>query len=374
MKRVLVTGASNIGKAGVATIVYKWGQQFDPSAVVYDYLMQRGLPDKEYQDAIEKKGGKIYTLNEDVGMFGIIRWITHIVESHGYETIHINSDSAYIATAYIYAAKRGGIKNIYVHSHCTQIDANSNLTRLVKTILHKICMPYVCGNSKRYLACSELAGQWMFGNRNVRSGKYQTIYNGVEPERYRFDVNVRLKYRESFGLEDKTVIANIGRFSYQKNHSLLIDIFNKYLQNNRNSILMLIGDGELKNDIERDVRDKGISEHVMFLGIRNDVPALLSAMDVLVMPSRFEGLPVTMVEAQMASLPCVVSSNITQEAKFTENVVYVNGCDTGEWSKAIMEEVGKSTTDVREMSWDQLNKSHFNIKIAANELADILVG
>ena len=123
MKRVLVTGAANIGKAGVATIVYKWGQHFDSNVIIYDYLMQRGLPEEKYVKAIAENGGIIYTMPlGSHSAFSIIKWVEDIVRTNNYEIIHINSDSAYVAAAYIYAAKRGGIKKIYVHSHCTIID------------------------------------------------------------------------------------------------------------------------------------------------------------------------------------------------------------------------------------------------------------
>ena len=194
MKRVLVTGAANIGKAGVATIVYKWGQHFDSNVIIYDYLMQRGLPEEKYVKAIAEKGGIIYTMPlGSHSAFSIIKWVEDIVRTNNYEIIHINSDSAYVAAAYIYAAKRGGIKKIYVHSHCTKIDDSNVLRRTFKTIAHKICVQYVCHNTNRYLACSKLAGTWMFGKKNVSTHKYCTIYNGVEVQKYIFDETVDLK-------------------------------------------------------------------------------------------------------------------------------------------------------------------------------------
>lgn len=370
MKRVLVTGAANIGKAGVATIIYKWGQQFDSRALIYDYLMQRGAPDVYYQNKIYEKGGRIFVKEDgNLSIFYVIRWIIQIIRDHKYKTIHINSDSAYIAAAYIWAAKKADIEHIYVHSHCTQIDSNNPFIRILKTIFHKLCMPYVSANSDMYLACSELAGIWMFGKSNVHSSKYKTIYNGVEPELYRFDPIIRQKYRKELGLEGKVTLCNIGRFSYQKNHKKLIDIFSAYEQKNPESILVLVGAGELEKSIKCYVGEKNLNSKVLFLGLRNDVPALLSAMDVMVMPSRFEGLPVTMVEAQMASLPCVVSSNITQEAKFTDIVKYIDGYDVDGWCCAI----DSSIREREKCDFEAGNNSKFNIKNAATELASILM-
>lgn len=370
MKRVLVTGASNIGKAGVATIVYKWGQAFSENEIVYDYLMQRGLPELKFQKAIQNKGGRMFTMNNrKKGILRTFKWIETIMKKEKYEVLHINSDSSYIAAAYIHAAKKAGIKNIYVHSHCTQIDDIIFLRRNVKTFLHRLCRPYVCKNTKMFLACSKMAGIWMFGKKSVESSRYKTIYNGVEVDKYLFREDIRKQYRKDLRIEDKFIIGCVGRFSYQKNHIFLLEIFAEYIKKNSNSLLMLVGSGELYNELKKKVLKLGIEEKVMFLGLRNDIPQLLSVMDVMVMPSKFEGLPVTMVEAQMASLPCVVSGNITREAKFTENVAYVEDFCLENWTNAI--ETMRNYE--RYQNREEREMSSFNIVKAAGELSEILL-
>lgn len=368
MKRVLVTGAAKIGKAGVATIVYKWGQYFNNQNLVYDYLMQSGLPDDCYAEAIYRKGGRIYTMEHKGGVLTVINWVEGIVKNNHYETIHINSDSAYIAAAYIYAARKGGIKNIFVHSHCTQIDDNRMLIRGLKIAAHKICMPYVRKNTVMYFACSEIAGEWMFGNGIEKTRKYKTIYNGVERENYLFNEETRKQYRRELGLEDCVVVGNIGRFSFQKNHNFLIDVFCDLYKENRDYRLVLVGTGELEKELKDKVKRKGIEENVLFLGQRNDVPELLSAMDILVMPSKFEGLPITMVEAQMASLPCVISENITREAKFIDEVEYLPLGNIDLWVNSVK----KYSGIVRRNIFVPKDTS-FDIHTAAHELEEILM-
>jgi len=369
VKRVLVTGAANIGKAGVATIVYKWGQQFDKEKVVYDYLMQRGLPEKCYQRAIAEKGGKIFTMHEAGGFLSIIKWVSKVVKENTYKTIHINADSAYIAAAYIYAAKKGGIENIYVHSHCTQIDDNRKIIRFAKYIAHQLCIPYVKRNTAKYLACSKVAGQWMFGNISSGKKEYKTIYNGVEADRYYYDRDVRERKRKELGVGENYVIGNIGRLSFQKNQMYLVEMFKSFHALHPRSVLLIVGDGELKSELQAQIKSLGLEEAVMLLGQRNDVTELLSAFDVLVMPSRFEGLPVTMVEAQMASLPCVVSSNITKEAKFTDNVAFVDGWNKRDWIDSIEEIMDSS----RPYHKETLNESIFNAPNASMELQSIFL-
>lgn len=368
--RILVTGAASIGKAGVATIVYKWGQEFDSSKVVYDYLMQKGLPDQYYLDAIAQKGGRVFTMkNANGNQLSTVRWVGKIVKENNYEIMHINTDTAYIAAAYIYAAKKGGIRHIFVHSHCTQVDDNNKIRRSIRTILHKLAVPYVCKNTEKFLACSKIAGDWMFGKSNVESDKYQTIYNGVAVEQYLFNETIRNKYRRRMGLEEKIVIGNVGRFSYQKNHEFLIKMFAEYVKAEDKAVLVLVGNGELESRLKTLVKELSIAYKVLFLGVRNDIPALLSMFDILVMPSRFEGLPVTMVEAQMADLPCVVSGNITTEAKFTPKVEYVSGFNYNDWIKAIESMRNRK----RRVNAEEKTQSSFNIRKASVELQSILL-
>ena len=369
VKRVLVTGAAKIGKAGVATIVYKWGQHFDSDTVVYDYLMQSGLPDAKYQRAIKNKEGVIYTFSGKKTIINIIHWVTTVIKDNDYKILHINSDSAYVAAAYIYAAKKAGIEKIYVHSHCTQIDDSNDVCRAIKTVLHKICMPYVCANTNMYLACSKIAGEWMFGKRNVHTDKYRTIYNGVEVKDYLYNTDVRESIRDTLNLKDKYVLANIGRLSFQKNQKYLITLFAKYHDINPNSMLFIVGEGELLDQLKNMVSQLNLQDAVVFMGVRNDVSLLLSAFDVLVMPSRFEGLPVTMVEAQMADLPCVVSGNITREAKFTANVQYVENWEIDSWIAAIE----NAKLFKRKRSEEEKASSKFNIINASKALQEVLI-
>lgn len=370
MKRILVTGAYNIGRAGVATIVYKWGQAFNQDKIVYDYLMQRGLPEEKYQEAIKNKGGKIYTREGGVNnLLAVIKWVKEIMICNGYDTVHINSDTAYLAAAYIYAARKAGISNIYVHSHSTQVDDVNSARRLIKTLLHRACRNYVCKNTKYFLACSKKAGVWMFGERNVESSRYKVIYNGVEIEKYLFNEENRNYYRKLLGIEEKFVLANVGRLSYQKNQEFLINILPSLLMCCPDCVLIFVGEGEMEKALKKRVHELVLEKHVLFLGRRGDVPQMLSAFDVLVMPSRFEGLPVTMVEAQISDLPCVVSTSITREARFTETVEYVALKDNQGWIERIESLRGAK----RGINNEQKYQSQFNIKYAVDELSKILL-
>lgn len=363
---MLVTGASRIGKAGVATIVYQWGKHFDTSRVIYDYLMQGGLPDWRFQSEIKKQGSRMYTLPSGKStIWNIIRWVTHIVRKGRYRVIHINTDSAYIAAAYIFAAKRGGIKKIVVHSHSSFIDENEIFKRFIKIILHKVFVLYVKANVNCQLACSREAARWMFGKKN----NCGFIPNGIEVGPYCFDIDSRRIIRDELKIGEKVALCNIGRLAFAKKHAFLIQVFKQYHSVYEKSILYIIGTGKLESRLRKIVKKNRLEDSVIFLGQRHDIGKLLSAMDIMVMPSRFEGLPVTLVEAQMSDLPCVVSGAVTREADFTGNVRYVDSWNVDEWVSVI-----SSIPDIRRGMKDELKKdSIFNVEIAVKKLMDELL-
>lgn len=318
MKKVLVTGASNIGKAGVATILYNWGQNFDRDSVVYDYLAQRGLPDKEFQDNIALQGGQIFVpnlpkSNKIKKMLNIIGWIEKVLKENKCDVFHINSDSAYLAAIYIAIAKRAKIKHIIVHSHSTMIDDLNKITRSIKIAMHYICRGYVRKNAEVKLACSKDAGKWMFA-----SDTSVTIPNGIALDKFEYDEQYRNEQRKELGIEDKFAVGCVGRLSYTKNHLFSIKIFQEILKQKPDSVFLIIGEGEERHIIEQYVRENNLTGKVILLGNRFDVNKLLSCIDVFLLPSRFEGLGIVYIEAQASGMPVFASDVIPEEAFVTD--------------------------------------------------------
>ena len=168
------------------------------------------------------------------------------------------------------------------------------------------------------IACSTEAGKWLF-----RNNKFTVIKNGINLENYRFNYETRKKYRSMFKASDDTLIlGHVGRFTYQKNHQYLIKVLKRYTEYNSNVILLLAGTGELEQEVRDLVNKLDLSQKVIFLGTREDINGLMQCMDVFLLPSYHEGLPVVGIEAQTAGLPCILSDNISKETKMTENVVF----------------------------------------------------
>lgn len=189
---------------------------------------------------------------------------------------------------------------------------------------YKICnfllKPALYRFSTGFLACGEMAGRYLYGNR-----KFTIVPNGKNIERYLFDSEYRKSIRKEMQSENKIIIGHVGKFVEAKNHKFLLEIFNRLSKKADNYELWLVGDGEdKKQEICQQMEKYGLTEKVKFLGFRNDVEKLLSAMDIMVFPSLYEGLPNVVIEWQIAGLPCFLSDTITKECKVMDNVEYLS--------------------------------------------------
>ncbi len=274
---------------------------------------------------IEQIGGRIHKLKDcwiDKPA-DYIRYCKNVnaffKNNHDYKAIHVNASSK--NSLILYYAKKYKIKKRIIHSHNTGFQTTSSIKIMVGNLLKAPLKMW----STDFLACSEIAGEWLFGKKAVASGRVKVIPNGIDTNRYKFCSETRDRLKNELGIQDSGfVVGHIGRFVKQKNHSFLIDIFEEIVKLRPDSCLVLAGTGELMDECESKVREKGLEHCVHFLGFRNDVPDLLQAYDVFLMPSYHEGFPVTAIEAQASGCPCVLSETITAEAAIIEKTQYVS--------------------------------------------------
>lgn len=212
------------------------------------------------------------------------------------------------------AAKRNGIDILLTHIHGTAY-SNTKLKSFRNYFLFK-GWKY----ATHYLACSAAAADFLYGKENRES--VVIFNNAIECEKYSFSEDIREEYRKNLGLEGKLVIGNVGRLVNEKNHKYILKIFREIVKINEKAILLLVGDGPLKEKIEKKVIEYRLEEKVQLLGQRNDVNKLLMAMDIFLLPSLFEGLGISAVEAQAAGLPCFLSDMVPREIELTQNVVF----------------------------------------------------
>ena len=300
--RVLQINSSISRRSGVMSVLMNYFRHVDRSQVVFDFFCF-ATPDETNRAEIESLGGRCYIINAG-GSIGRIRSaLAQLLSEHAgqYPVAHLHDP---ILSRFLYpVAHRHGVRSFTVHSHSTAY-SDSRLKSMRNWL--------VCRNIGAYsdvrLACSRAAGDFLFGR-----GRYEELPNAIDVETYRFKEPVRTDVRARLGLGDAPVVGHVGRFSEEKNHRFLLDVFGELLRLRPGARLVLIGDGSLRPGIEDRAADRGLADYVLFLGDRKDVPALYQAMDVLVLPSLFEGLPMVGVEAQCAGLPMVCSDRVPDE-------------------------------------------------------------
>lgn len=256
------------------------------------------------------------------------------VLSRDYSIVHFNKNSA-VNIIPLLLTKLLSKAKILVHSHNTAPSKNGFYSEL----FHYLNRPILCSLADRKVACSEVAAEYMFGRRNA--GSVPVIPNGIDVDRFQFNFEVRKKLRAEFGIgEEALLIGNVGRFSPQKNQAFLLSLFEYMRSRQMNVYLMLVGDGKLKEQLEKEVKLEGSSDRVKILSNRTDVNKLYQAMDVFVMPSFYEGLPISCIEAQAAGLPIVASDVLTHEIDLTNKTSYLPlSVDSCVWSDKVLEAV-----------------------------------
>lgn len=332
--RVLQIGMTkNIG--GLETYLMQQFDHLDKTKVTYDFVNITSEDEIVFKDKILQAGSHIYGVRSRHSnpIRHYWQWITllhHIAKN--YKGIVLNSNSVtYIFPIFI--ARFFGIPMRIMHSHNSGFEQRIGFAKKVIMKMNRFLLKWGATN---YFACSQLAGKWMFGEKTP----FTVIPNAIDCSKFCFDSEIRNEMRKSLHIEDKFVVGHVGRFTYQKNHGFLIDVFNEIHKINPKAVLLLIGDavGNMSyyEKAKQKVQQYGLIGCVQFLGMRNDVPLLMQAMDCFVLPSRFEGLPVVGIEAQAAGLPCFFSDTITREVGLTELAHFVSLKDSSEdWAKKI---------------------------------------
>ena len=281
--------------------------------------------DVAYEDEIVRGGSSLFFLPERKKGLSYYQSLDAFFKKHQYDVIHWCAGSC-TSIAPLYYAWKYQIPIRIAHSHSSSCVGKHNL------LLHYLLRPVMNRLATERLSCSDKAGKWLF-----KSVPYKVVKNGVDTKKYSFDVMERAKKRAELGISPYAkVIGHIGRFDSNKNHSFILDVFRRYINLHSDAVLMLIGVGATKTIIEEKVKSLHLEDRVLFLGERTDVPSLLQAMDLFIMPSLFEGLPFVLVEAQAAGLPCLVSDTVDAGARITPHLDFMSLKQSAEeWAKAI---------------------------------------
>lgn len=347
-----------IGKrpvAGVGTVLLNYQTYVDAEKVQMDYLIF-GEETERFDECVEALGSNVYAypalsgkqmgrLKADLDTF----FAEHAAE---YDIIHLHAP--YIAAMVFSQAEKYGIRHRIVHSHATLYAENK-----IKAIRNRILWSFAQGKMTDRIACSKAAGDFLFGKK-----AFTVLKNAISYEEYLFDEELRKQVRARENAGKKLVIGNVGRFSQQKNQQFLIEIFAEIKKIHPESVLWMVGDGELRAEIEEKIRAFGLEKDVRLFGMVKNVRELYQAMDVMVMPSLFEGLPMSGVEAQASGLPCVFADTITREADVVGCPYLSLNAPIETWAKAAIEAAKKE----RRSYPAELDALGFNIRLEAKRL------
>ena len=343
---------------GAQTMVMALYRAIDKEKMQFDFIVDS---DREnvFAGEIEKLGGKVFRFPKFNGKnYGQIRsvWKNFFREHPEYKVLHSHVRS--YASLYLPIAKSFGVKTI-IHSH------NTSNGHGVSSVVKKILQYPLRFQADYYFGCSEIAGQWLFGKKIVESDRYFMLKNAVDMDRFAFRQDVRDKIRRELAVEEDTLlVGHVGRMHPQKNHSFLLDVFSQIAVRRKNTKLILLGEGELQEEVAGKIRQLGLQEHVQMLGMRKNVEDYLSAMDCFVLPSLHEGLPVVVVEAQANGIRCFASDTITREVQLSELVEYLPiDQGTQSWVDAIL-----NADTARKEVYEQIRSNGFDIKTSSRWL------
>ena len=343
----------NMNAGGLENLIMNIYRNIDRKKVQFDFLVHY---EKRcfFDDEIEKLGGKIYrfSVREDNNVIKYIKDLKKFFKTHKeYKVIH--GHMASLGFIYLKIAKKYGVPIRIAHSHGTS--HLKSIKGYIKFLTFKLEKYY----SNVNFACSTEAGIYLFGKHR----KFEIIPNAIDFEKFRYNQRIREKIRNEMNIQNELVIGHVGRFNLQKNHIFLLDVFSEIVKKEKEAKLFLLGNGELEKDVRQKIEKLKIEKNVKLLGVREDVNEIYQAMDVFVMPSLFEGLPLTGVEAQVSGLKCFFADTITKEVIITNNAEFISlSMSAKEWAEKIIKEKEYDRSKVKIFNED------FNIKKLATKM------
>lgn len=355
---VLIT---KMDRGGAETFVMNYMRHFNRDIIQYDFLVNRQDPGA-YEEEIRDLGGHIYRMSPMYPQYfaRYKREFRAFLREHPeYRIIHSNLEERSYFPLRI--ASEEGVPVRIAHAH--NVYRGFNPKTVFRDYFRFRLSPYVTDK----FACSLQAGKWLFGNGVQSDSRFRIVRNAIDVDRYAYQPRVREDLRVRLSLGQRLVVGNVGRLTGQKNQTFLMDVFSAVKKVRRDAVLLLVGEGELRRSLERKATELGIRSSVIFTGSVPNVGDYLQAMDVFVFPSLYEGLGISMVEAQAAGLPCLASDRVPRSVKLTSNVSFLSlGARPEEWADRVLKLSDSERSDRRE----NVRQGGYDIRDAAPKLQD----
>ena len=347
---VKVIHMAPLGTGGITKLTVTINGLLDPSVVQFDYLVFRDQHEF-MEDRVRALGAKKQVVdttgfrNPMTRFLGKFFGMRKLFKREQYDVVHVDASTPYDVMVAL-AAKLAGVPIIVMHSHNNSFKKGINIQDRIKTVLMSFFKQLMLCCCTDYFAISEQAARFMFPKSVLEDHRYRIIRNGIPADDYIFSAEDRTRERKLLNLaDDHFVLGNVGRFVYQKNHDFMLEVFALLYAAHPESRLLLVGEGELQEQIRTAVREADLSDAVIFYGTTHDVPAVLSAMDGFIFPSRFEGLGIAAIEAQASGLPVYAADTIVDEVDVTDCFFRIHGWDAKQWAEEIWTLHTRQTAD-----------------------------
>lgn len=365
MKNEPIKVAQIVGKwvgGGVESVIMNYYTNIDRLKVQFDFICDSDSTDIPYEK-IEKLGGRVILIPPYQKIFKYIKEQKRVLKENNYQIVHSHINTLSIFP--LYAAKRAKVPVRIAHSHST-----SNKIEKKRNSIKNILRPFSKLFATEYMCCSEHAGRWLFGNKEYDKGNVYLLNNAVDIDNYKYNKKIRKIKRKELGILDNTkVIGHVGRFVEQKNHEYIIDVFEQVHKKDKDTVLVLVGQGPLQNIIKEKVEKLGLVDSVIFLGQRKDINDLYQAFDLFLFPSIYEGLGLVLVEAQCSGLKCIASTEVPSEAKLTDLVSFLDlNINKEVWADTIIRNLKKKKS--RKIKKKKIAKKGYDIKTESNKLLE----
>lgn len=356
-----------VAGGGVEAVVMNYYEHIDRTKVQFDFIVHNDNK-IDITPKVEAMGGRVYKVTPYYkNPIAFTYEIYKVIKKFHYRIVHSNMNT--LSAFSLFAAWAAGVPIRILHNHSTSSPGETK-RNIMKFILRPLARLF----ANHYLACSRFAGDWMYGQKMMDSGKVTVINNAIDLKKYAFNLQKRKVLRKKLGVADEFVVGHVGRFMYQKNHDFLIDIFAEAHRKIPQMVLLLIGDGPLREGIEEKVRGLNLIENVRFLGVRDDVQDLYNAMDLFILPSHYEGLGMVGVEAQANGLNVLASTAVPDEMKFTNLVQFEDlKNDTSKWSDRIIQIYYNYHMTRNNRGAPIFNQSKFDISVQAKKLVNYYI-
>lgn len=363
--KVVVVSPLEVG--GIANMMISIQNHLDRGMINFDYLVLHDQKEA-HEETVRALGSEKIVVTADDVKLKILRPLVRIsrfrkvCRERNIQLMHFNVDTA-LMVLNILGAKLGGVKHITAHSHTAGFVYPGKLDKLA----HYLCRPFFPLVCDRFWACSHKSARFLFPASVVKHGKYQVIPNGISAEKFDYREDTRQKVRRELGVEGKFVLGHAGRFTAAKNHLYLIDLFKAVREKDPDSVLVLFGIGELMEQVKQKVARENLSDSVIFYGVTDRIHEMYQGMDVFLMPSIFEGLPVAGVEAQVSGLPCVFASTVTDEVDICGISTFLDlDAPVEQWVDAILAAKGQP----RKSYLEQICNAKYDIQSTADTFTE----